>query len=114
MHGFAAINTLATALRGRLSRDVTRKVLSAFTDYGDIGRGDDPSMVMPLNVLEKSINKRVQLLLKDNRILEGKLVGYDDYMNMVLEDTEETKEDNVRRVGTVVLRGNNVVSIVPK
>src|SRR2546427_219643 len=59
-------------------------------------------MVMPLNVLEKSINKRVQLLLKDNRILEGKLVGYDDYMNMVLEDTEETKEDNVRRVGTEV------------
>ena len=71
-------------------------------------------MVMPLNVLEKSINKRVQLLLKDSRILEGKLVGYDDYMNMVLEDTEETKEDNVRRVGTVVLRGNNVVTIVPK
>src|SRR2546429_7094124 len=71
-------------------------------------------MVMALNVLEKSINKRVQLLLKDNRILEGKLVGYDDYMNMVLEDTEETKEDNVRRVGTVVLRGNNVVTIVPK
>ena len=71
-------------------------------------------VVMPLNVLEKSINKRLQLLLKDNRILEGKLVGYDDYMNMVLEDTEETKEDNVRRVGTVVLRGNNVVTIVPK
>jgi small nuclear ribonucleoprotein len=77
-------------------------------------KGEWPFMVMPLNVLEKSINKRVQLLLKDNRLLEGKLVGYDDYMNMVLEDTEETKEDNVRRVGTVVLRGNNVVTIVPK
>ena len=77
-------------------------------------KGERPFMVMPLNVLEKSINKRVQLLLKDNRLLEGKLVGYDDYMNMVLEDTEETKEDNVRRVGTVVLRGNNVVTIVPK
>lgn len=69
---------------------------------------------MPLNVLERSINKRIQLLLKDNRMLEGKLVGYDDYMNMVLEDTEETKEEKIRRVGTVVLRGNNVVSIVPK
>ena len=29
-------------------------------------------MVMPLNVLEKSINKRVQLLLKDNRIQIGR------------------------------------------
>ncbi len=71
-------------------------------------------MVMPLNVLEKSINKRISLLLKDNRVLDGKLVGYDEYMNMVLEDTEETKDEQVRRIGTVILRGNNVVTIVPK
>ncbi len=71
-------------------------------------------MVMPLNVLERSMNKRVSLVLKDSRILEGKLVGYDDYMNMVLEETEENDEGNVRRLGTVVLRGNNVVSIAPK
>jgi small nuclear ribonucleoprotein len=71
-------------------------------------------MVLPLHVLEKSLNKRVSLLLKDNRILEGTLVGYDDYMNMVLEDTEETMGDQVRRIGTVILRGNNVVTIVPK
>jgi small nuclear ribonucleoprotein len=71
-------------------------------------------MVMPLNVLEKSINKRISLLLKDNRILDGKLVGYDEYMNMVLEDTEETKDEQVRRIGTVILRGNNVVTIVPR
>jgi len=71
-------------------------------------------MVMPLNVLEKSINKRITLLLKDNRILDGKLVGYDEYMNMVLEDTEETKDEQVRRIGTVILRGNNVVTIVPR
>ena len=71
-------------------------------------------MVMPLNVLEKSINKRISLLLKDNRILDGKLAGYDEYMNMVLEDTEETKDEQVRRIGTVVLRGNNVVAIVPR
>jgi len=71
-------------------------------------------MVMPLNVLEKSINKRISLLLKDNRILDGKLAGYDEYMNMVLEDTEETKDEQVRRIGTVILRGNNVVTIVPR
>ena len=69
---------------------------------------------MPLTVLEKSMNKRISLLLKDGRILEGKLMGFDDYMNIVLEETEENQEDNVRRLGTVVLRGNNVVSIAPK
>jgi small nuclear ribonucleoprotein len=71
------------------------------------------TMVMPLALLEKSMNRKISLLLKDNRILEGKLTGYDDYMNMVLEDTEERKSDQTRRLGTVILRGNNVVSISP-
>lgn len=70
-------------------------------------------MVMPLALLEKSMNHRISLLLKDGRILEGKLAGYDDYMNMVLEETEERTAEQTRRLGTVVLRGNNVVRISP-
>ena len=71
-------------------------------------------LAMPLNILERHINKIVMLTLKDGRTLEGKLTGFDEYMNMILEDTEETREDQVRRLGTVVLRGNNIVTIVPK
>lgn len=71
-------------------------------------------MVMPTKVLENSMNKKISLLLKDSRILEGKLVGFDDYMNMVLDDTEETFNEEVRRLGTIIIRGNNVVSISPK
>ena len=66
-------------------------------------------MTLPLKMLENFMNKRISLLLKDNRILEGKLVGYDDYMNMVLADTEERGPEVTRRLGTVILRGNNVV-----
>ncbi|MEM4160539.1 MAG: LSM domain-containing protein, partial [Thermoplasmata archaeon] len=62
----------------------------------------------------KTMNKRVALLLKDNRIIEGKLIGYDEYMNMVLEDTEENNQGNVRKLGTIILRGNNIVTIMPK
>ena len=72
------------------------------------------SMVMPLSLLEKSMNKKVSLLLKDSRMLEGTLTGFDDYLNMVLEDTEETNGDQVKRLGIVILRGNNVVSISPQ
>ena len=78
------------------------------------GGNEGNDMVMPNTLLEQSINHRVVLLLKDGRVLEGKLVGFDDYMNMVLEDTEETTEERVRRLGKVVLRGNNVVSIAPR
>jgi len=70
-------------------------------------------MVMPLALMVNSLIKKVSLLLKDNRVLEGKLTGYDEYMNMVLEETEERTADQTRRLGTVILRGNNVVSIAP-
>jgi small nuclear ribonucleoprotein len=68
-------------------------------------------MALPLDVLEKAMNQKLTLLLKDGRIVEGKLSGYDEYMNMVLNDVEETNDENKRRLGTIILRGNNVVSI---
>lgn len=76
--------------------------------------------MIPLDLLEESLNREVSLLLKDGRILEGKLAGYDQYMNLVLEKTiekrkrmgkEEVKEKGDRRLDRVVVRGNNVVSI---
>ena len=45
-------------------------------------------MIMPMKMLEESLNKKVALLLKDNRVLEGMLTGYDEYMNMVLSDAQ--------------------------
>lgn len=71
-------------------------------------------MVVPLKLLESALNRKVSLLLKDNRMLIGKLVGYDDFMNMVLEETEEIVDGGAtKRINTVILRGNNVVSITP-
>ena len=49
--------------------------------------------------------------IKDGRLIDGKLTGYDEYMNMVLTDVEEVNNDTKRRLGTIILRGNNVVSI---
>lgn len=71
-------------------------------------------MAMPLNILERHMNKIVMMTLKDGRILEGKLTGFDEHMNLTLEDSQETKNEQVRRLGTVILRGNNIVTIEPK
>ena len=68
-------------------------------------------MALPLDVLEKSMNQKLRLLLKDGRTLEGKLLGFDEYMNLVVDDVEESKDDAKIRVGRIILRGNNVVSI---
>ena len=71
-------------------------------------------MTLPLDILQNSLNSQISVLLKDGRTLEGKLIGYDEYMNMVLEDTGETTIENSRKLGTIVLRGNNIIRIAPK
>ncbi|MFG1414831.1 MAG: LSM domain-containing protein [Thermoplasmataceae archaeon] len=68
---------------------------------------------MPAKMLEETLNKKVALLLKDNRVLEGSLVGYDDYMNLVLDDAEEKAQDVNKKLGVVIVRGSNVVRMVP-
>lgn len=74
----------------------------------------EPPMALPLQVLEKSLDRRVSLTLKDRRILEGTLAGFDEHMNLVLSDAQERSGGASKSLGTVVLRGNNVVSISPK
>ena len=68
-------------------------------------------MSLPLDVLEMSVNQKVSILLKDGRVLDGKLLGYDEHMNLVLDEAEEVKEGTKRRLGTTILRGGNVVGI---
>ncbi|MFC4448004.1 MULTISPECIES: LSM domain-containing protein [Halorussus] len=59
----------------------------------------------PLDVLEASLDEEVTVRLKGGEEFEGVLTGYDQHMNLVLEDTEE--ED------TTIIRGDNLVSISP-
>jgi small nuclear ribonucleoprotein len=68
-------------------------------------------MLLPIEMLKSLSNCKTCLLLKDGRTLKGKLIGWDQFMNIVLEGAEERNGDSQRRLGTILLRGNNVVSI---
>ncbi len=69
-------------------------------------------MVLPMEMLDKLMNSKISIVLKDGRAVEGKLTGYDAYMNIVVDDAEEKDGDNVKRLGRVVLRGNSITSIL--
>jgi small nuclear ribonucleoprotein len=71
-------------------------------------------MAIPMAVMQSLMQKPISLLLKDNTVLEGVLESYDDYMNIVISNTEEITEINKRKLGTVILRGSNVVRISGK
>ena len=57
----------------------------------------------PLDMLEASVGGQVTVHLKGGEIYEGILVGYDQHMNLVVEEGEDT----------TIIRGDNVVSIRP-
>ena len=61
------------------------------------------------------IGSRVQVEMKgDVHILEGELESVDDYLNLHLLDTVEIAGgERIRSLGSVVLRGNNIILIVP-
>ncbi len=65
----------------------------------------------PVTLLERLVGARVGLLLKDSRQLTGRLSGLDEHMNLVLDEASETTADVSRRLGRVVLRGSNVVTV---
>lgn len=65
----------------------------------------------PSSVLDRLLQQRVVLQLKDGRQFSGKLVGADEHLNVVLDETEERAADVTRRLGRVVLRGSNVLSL---
>ncbi|MGC8585495.1 MAG: LSM domain-containing protein [Thermoplasmata archaeon] len=68
-------------------------------------------MAMPMKVIEDMLNKRISILMKDNRVLEGVLVGYDEYMNIIIKETEEKMNDSIKKLGLVVVRGSNILRI---
>lgn len=66
----------------------------------------------PLDMLNKSRNKRVIVELKNGRTYVGKLVSFDIHINTVLEDVEEHVDGSVKRkLGTVFVRGDTITII---
>jgi len=70
------------------------------------------SMVLPMEMLDKLMNSKISIVLKDGRVVDGKLTGYDAYMNIVVDDAEEKDGEDVKRLGKVVLRGNSITGIL--
>ncbi|OYT68142.1 MAG: RNA-binding protein [Candidatus Wolframiiraptor sp. EX4484-121] len=68
-----------------------------------------------LKILSESLGNTVLVRLRSGRMLRGILQGYDQHMNLVLEQAEELSADNSiqRRLGVIVVRGDNVIMVSP-
>ena len=69
---------------------------------------------MTTEILEQNLRKMVIVRLKGGKSLRGKLKGFDQHLNLVLEETEDTTNvEEVKKLGSIVVRGDNVVLISP-
>merc|ERR1711966_569532 len=78
---------------------------------------NNPSHVMPSELIDKCVGSKIWILLKDDKEIVGTLRGFDAYVNMVLEEvieyeiTPEGKRET--KLDTILLNGNSVAVMVP-
>jgi len=74
-------------------------------------------MVQPINLIFRYLQNRsrIQVWLYEqvNTRIEGCIVGFDEYMNLVLDEAEEVhmKTQNRKRLGRIMLKGDNITLI---
>ena len=62
--------------------------------------------------LKKYMGKMVGLKLNNNRQVQGTLAGYDQFMNLVVDDAVQViSSSEQRKLGQIVVRGNSVIRL---
>jgi len=75
------------------------------------------SRLMPSELMDKCVGQRMWVLMKGDREFVGKLVGFDIYVNMVLQDVTEIERTPegvaLSKLDQILLNGNSVAMMVP-
>lgn len=71
--------------------------------------------VLPLEVIDRAIGTDIKILLTTNKEFTGKLVGFDDFVNVVLEDATEIDGDGNtgNRIKRMLLNGSQIAMLSP-
>jgi small nuclear ribonucleoprotein len=80
-----------------------------------LGKGGFEMQQRPLDVLGSSENKRIIIQVKNRDKIVGILKAFDSHLNIWLDDAEVQNADgeNSTKLGTVLVRGDNIVLISP-
>lgn len=63
--------------------------------------------------LSKYVNERIRVKFTGGREVTGILKGYDQLLNLVLDEVEEEINESLRSLGLVVLRGPTITLLSP-
>ncbi|KAF9022928.1 like-Sm ribonucleoprotein [Hymenopellis radicata] len=75
------------------------------------------SQILPLELIDRCIGSRIWVIMKSEREFSGTLLGFDDFVNMVLEDVTEYERTptgtKTTKLAQTLLNGNNICMLVP-
>jgi len=73
------------------------------------------SIVLPIKKVYALVDSKITVEIKDDeRKLEGKLIAVDEHLNIHMDQTSEyTYGQRGRNLGTVIIRGSNILTIAP-
>lgn len=76
-----------------------------------------PNTLLPLELVDKCIGSRIHIIMKNDKEMVGTLQGFDDFVNMLLDDVteyESTPEGRkITKLDQILLNGNNIAMLVP-
>ncbi len=62
-------------------------------------------------LMSNSKNKSVLLRLRNNTTIKGNLIDFDVHMNLTLNDAEDVSDEEPEKLGKILLRGDNILSV---
>ncbi|KAI8837644.1 Sm-like ribonucleoprotein [Chytriomyces cf. hyalinus JEL632] len=73
--------------------------------------------ILPLELVDRCIGSKIWVIMKSDKEFTGTLLGFDDYVNMVLEDVTEYETTSEGKVATkldqILLNGTNICMLIP-
>tara|TARA_B100000315_G_C14542593_1_gene571652 strand:+ start:970 stop:1197 length:228 start_codon:yes stop_codon:yes gene_type:complete len=68
---------------------------------------------LAVKCLEDYLGKIILIKFKDDKLIRGILNGYDNHMNIVLNNAAEIQGKSTIDLGTIIVRGDNIIFISP-
>ena len=64
-----------------------------------------------VNTLDSYLNKVIVIKLRNKKTIQGNLQNFDQMMNLILTNSKDITEDDVKNPNKILLRGDNIIMV---
>lgn len=69
---------------------------------------------LPLELIDQSIGSPVWIIMQNEQEFSGTLMGFDEYVNLILSDvTEYDGHESRTHMSKLLLQGRNITMLIP-